>query len=202
MSLIDRVKNIIVTPKTEWEVIALKEEPAASVITGYVLPLAAIGAICAFVGYAFIGLNVVGIRMTGFNWGLYYAVMMFISAILGVLISAFFVDMLAPSFGSEKNMNKSVQLVAYSYTPSLIGAFLTIIPALSMIGGLFGIYGIYLWYLGLGPLKKTPEDKKVVYLIVSFILIFIVSMVIGAILGMILFSAMGIGAVSTGRFGM
>jgi hypothetical protein len=24
-------------------------------------------------------------------------------------------------------------------------------------------------YLGIGPLKKTPEDKKVVYMIVSFL---------------------------------
>ena len=89
---------------------------------------------------------------------------------------------MAPSFGSEKNLNRSAQFVGYSYTPSLVGAVLSIFPSVAWLGGLFGLYGIYLMYLGLGPVKKTPDDKRVVYLVVSIIVLVAVYVVIGLIL--------------------
>jgi len=52
------------------------------------------------------------------------------------IISAFIIDALAPSFGAEKNMGRSVQLVSYSYTPGWIGGLLAIIPAIALIGAL------------------------------------------------------------------
>jgi len=62
MNLIDRVKNILLTPKTEWEVIKAESTPQKEIITGYVLPLAAVSAVCGFLGtlfvaYAFLGLS-------------------------------------------------------------------------------------------------------------------------------------------------
>jgi hypothetical protein len=205
MNIIDRVKNIIVTPKTEWEKINAEEQTLTVVITSYVLPLTLVGAAAAFIGYGLIGVNTgfLGIRIKGIDWGLYMAINKFITGILAVIISTYVVDMLAPSFGSEKNLNKSGQLVAYAYTPAMIGAFLNILPMLSIIGGLFGLYGIYLWYLGLGPMKKTPEDKKVVYLVVSIIVIIVVSIVIELIMGLILGNIFGVGTYGGyGRFGM
>ena len=47
-------------------------------------------------------------------------------------------------------------------------------------------------YLGLGPIKKTPEDKKVVYLVVSFLVIIAVNFVMAAILGMVLRPMLGL----------
>lgn len=186
MNLIERVKNIIITPKTEWEKIAGEEQTLSSVITTYVVPLALAGAVATFVGYAFIGIDYGFFRMKGMDWGLKMAVIQLISAIIGVVVTSFVVDALAPSFGSEKNINKSAQLVAYGYTPSFIGALLGIFPAIGWLGGLFGLYGIYLMYLGLGPIKKTPEDKKVVYLVVTIVILIVVYLVIGMILGGIL----------------
>ena len=186
MNLIERVKNIIITPKTEWGVIDNESDSLASIITKYVLPLAALGAICTFIGYAFIGVDYGFFRMRGMDWGIKMAIISIVSSIIGVIITSFVVDALAPSFGSEKNINKSAQLVAYGYTPAFIGALLTIFPAIAVIGSLFGLYGIYLMYLGLGPIKKTPEDKKVVYLVVTIVILIVVYFVIGMILGSIL----------------
>jgi hypothetical protein len=186
MNLIERVKNIIVTPKTEWDVINGESDTLSGVITKYVVPLAAAGAICTFIGYAFIGIDSVFVRMKGMDWGIKMAVINIVTSIIGVIATAFVVDALAPSFGSEKNINKSAQLVAYGYTPAFVGALLNIIPSIAMIGGLFGLYGIYLMYLGLGPLKKTPEDKKVIYLIVTIVVLIAVYFIIGMILGGVL----------------
>ncbi len=186
MNLIERIKNIIITPKTEWEKISGEDQSLSSVLTTYVVPLALVGAICTFIGYGFIGIDYGFFRMKGMEWGLKMAIVQVISAVIGVVITTFVVDALAPSFGSEKNINKSAQLVAYGYTPAFLGALFSIFPVIAFIGSLFGLYGIYLMYLGLGPIKKTPEDKKVIYLIIIIVALIIVYLVLGLILGSIL----------------
>lgn len=189
MNIIERVKNILITPKTEWNVIEGETATSQSLLMGYVLPLA----IVASVGSLLRGLLFAG--TFGFKFFIIGAVIAFISSIIAYYITVIIVDMLAPSFGSEKNMGKSAQLVAYSGTPSYVGSLLSFIP---VIGGLVALaawaYGIYLMYLGIGPLKKTPEDKKVVYMIVAFLIMIAIYFVVVAILGAILYSAMGFAA--------
>lgn len=57
MNLTARAKNIIVSPDTEWPVIAAETTPARDLILGYVLPLAAIGAIAGFIGGSIVGMT-------------------------------------------------------------------------------------------------------------------------------------------------
>ncbi len=193
MNIIDRAKNIILQPVKEWDVIATETPDTAKIITGYVLPLAGAAAVAAFIGYGFIGINTgFGLRIKGVDWGLYQALTVLISALLSVFISALVIDALAPSFGSEKNFGKSLQLTAYSYTPAWIGGLLSILPALGIIGALAGLYGLYLLYVGLPKLKKTPEDKHVGYFVVSLLVIIVVYVVVGLILGKILMSVFGL----------
>lgn len=180
MNLIERVKNMLVTPKTEWEIVNLEADTMQNVITKYVVPLAVVGAICTFIGYGFIW------RYGSINIGIRQAVIQLISSIAGVVITSYVVDALAPSFNSQKNIHKSAQLVAYGYTPAFVGSFFNILPAIAIIGSLLGLYGIYLLYLGLGPIKKTPEDKKVVYLLVTIAILIGIYLVLGAILAAIL----------------
>lgn len=180
------------TPKTEWDAVNGEEANIPGIITGYVVPLAGAAAVAAFIGYAFIGVNVFGVRFKGMDWGLYQGITVLASALLSVFVSAFVIDALAPSFGSEKNLGKSVQLVAYSWTPGWVGGLLAIIPSLGIIGSLAGLYGLYLLYEGLPKLKKTPEDKKVGYFVVSLIVIIVVFWVIGLILSKILMSVFGL----------
>lgn len=203
MNLIERVKNIIISPKTEWDVIKGETPNTAAIFTGYVLPLAGAAAAAAFIGYGLIGVNLgFGLRIKGFDWGMYQAITVLAGAFLSVFISAFVIDMLAPSFESEKNMGRSIQLVAYSWTPGWVGGLLAIIPALSIIGGLAGLYGLYLLYEGLPKLKNTSEDKKVAYYVVSLITIILVFVVVGLLLREILTPAFGITHLSRGRWGI
>ncbi|MES1214097.1 MAG: Yip1 family protein [Bacteroidota bacterium] len=192
MSLIDRAKNIIISPAKEWDVIALEQPDTPKIITGYVLPLAGAAAVAAFIGFGLIGVNAGILKVSGINWGLYYALNALIGAVAGVFICAFVIDALAPSFGSEKNMGRSVQLVAYAYTPAWIGGLLSILPAIALVGSLFGLYGLYLLYLGIPKLKKTQEDKVISYYIVSLVVIIVVYMVLGMIMSRILMPALGL----------
>lgn len=198
MNIIERVKNILISPKTEWNVINEESATLQSLLMGYVLPLTVIGAIASFIGYGIIGVDMgmLGIKMKGISWGLYAGIGKLVTGILSFVIAAYVIDMLAPSFASEKNLNKSAQLVAYGSTPAMVGAFLGILPILSIIGGLFGLYGIYLWYLGLGPLKKTPEDKKVVYIVVSVLVYIVAIIIVGALVNIILGAIFNVGDLS------
>lgn len=189
MNIIERVKNILITPKTEWDVINGETATPQSLLMSYVLPLSVVAA----VGSLLKGLLFSGVF--GLKYFIIAGVIAFISSIVAFYVSAIIVDMLAPSFGSEKDMGKSAQLVAYSGTPSYIGSLLSFIPVIGWLISIAAwVYGIYLMYLGIGPLKKTPEDKKVVYMIVAFLIMIVLYFVIAAILGAILFAAMGMTA--------
>ena len=192
MNLIDRAKNIIVSPNKEWDVISNEPPNTSAIITGYVLPLAGAAAVAAFIGYGLIGYNVLGFRVAGTNWGLYQALNVLVMALCSVFIGAAVIDALAPSFGSEKNMGRSVQLVAYSYTPAWIGGLLAILPAIAIIGALAGIYGLYLLYIGMPKMKKTPADKHVSYFVVSLIVLIVIYFIIGLIMSRLIMPAMGL----------
>jgi len=193
MNVIDRVKNILITPKTEWAVINGETATPQSLLTGYVLPLAVIAAAGSLIkGFLFAG-------TLGLKYFIVMAIVSFIVQMVAFYLSAYIIDMLAPSFESEKNLGKSAQLVAYSGTPSYIAALLSFIPLLSFLLAIAGwVYGIYIMYLGIGPLKKTPEDKKVIYMVIAFVIMIAVYFILGAILGAILLTAMGLGGIAGG----
>jgi hypothetical protein len=191
-NLIDRAKNIIVQPAREWDVISMETPNSNQIITGYVLPLAGAAALAAFIGYAFVGINMFGVKVAGINWGIYQALVILIGAIVSVYLTAVIIDALAPSFQSEKNFNRSLQLAAYSFTPAWLGGLLAVIPSIAFIGSLFGLYSLYLLYIGLPKLKKTPADKQTGYFVVSLIVCIVVYMAVGWILGSILMRTFGL----------
>lgn len=45
MNIIERVKNILTTPKTEWDVINNETPDTTKILTTYVIPLVAIGTV-------------------------------------------------------------------------------------------------------------------------------------------------------------
>lgn len=192
MNLVDRAKNIIVTPKTEWDAVSAEEPNIQQILFGYVLPLALIPTVAVIIGWGMIGI----FGFTSFTYGIAMGLVQLINAFLSVLVAGFVIDMLASSFGSQKNMGRAVQLVAYSMTPIWIAGILNILPTIGWLAGLVGLYGLYLMYLGLAPLMKTPEDKKVGYLVVSIIILVVVYFVIAAILTAIFMAIFGLSLLS------
>lgn len=193
MNLVDRVKNIIMTPKTEWPVIAAEEANPTAILTGYVVPLAAVPALATVIGTGLIG----GPFGASLTFGIGTGVVTFITAVVGVYLTALVMDYLAPNFGSQKNFGRALQTVAYSYTPAWVGGILAILPAISWLGTLAGLYGLYLMYLGLPHTMKTPEDKTIVYMVVTIIVLVVIYAILAAVLGGILFAIIGVGALGS-----
>ena len=169
MDIINRVKNILVSPKTEWPAIDGENDSHIVVLTKYVLLLAAIPAIAAFIGYGLIGYSVLGIRIASVSLGIKQAISQYITMVGGIYLTAFVIDILAENFGSRKNFDKAFSLVAYAYTPALVGGIFNIHHSLSLLAGLAGIYGLYLLYVGLAPMMKTPTEKHIPYFVVSLL---------------------------------
>ena len=158
-------------------------------LTGYIVPFALVGAVAAFVG-GFIGQEVAGLKIGGtVKYGMYMAVSSFIGAILGYVIVSYVIDMLAPTFDSEKNMDKSARLAAYSQTAGLLAAVFNALPAISFLT-ILGLYGAYVAWLGISPMKNTPENKKVGYVIAIIIVTILVTFAVGLVLASTLMKAL------------
>ncbi|HEX5128861.1 MAG TPA: Yip1 family protein [Usitatibacter sp.] len=192
MNLVDRVKKILMSPKTEWDVISAEATTNQQLVVGYVLPLAAVAAIAAFIGQVVIGVSVpfMGTMRVGVLTALVGLVFAIVMAVVMVFVLGFIADALAPSFGGQKNMAQAVKVAAYSYTPVWIVGILAIIPALGLLGILAAIYAIYLMYLGLPKLMKAPEDKAVGYTVVVVIAAIVVGFVVATIGSLITAPAM------------
>ncbi len=191
MNLIERVKNILITPKTEWLVIDTETATPMSLLTGYVLPLAVVGSIGGILSY-FLFSGTLGIAGFGMKFMIASAIVGIIVSLVVFYVTTLIVDMLAPSFGSEKNLGKSAQLVAYAGTAFAIAGLLSFIPVIGWILPFVGwAYGVYIMYLGIGTIKKTPEDKKVVYILVIYVILIAIYFILTAILGAILFVTLG-----------
>jgi succinate dehydrogenase/fumarate reductase cytochrome b subunit len=173
MSIVSRIRNILLAPRTEWPVIDAEQDTPHTLLTRFVLPLVLLGTAATFIGYGLIRIDAIFFKLKGIKWGAWFAIRQLLSGIIGYYTAVYVIDALAPSFSSEKNLGKSAQLVAYASTPSWVSAIFLVIPSLGIMG-LFGLYGIYLFYVGLPVLKKTPEDKRIAYMVVAAVVIILI----------------------------
>lgn len=186
MNLMERIKNMLLTPKKEWEVVADENEDHVKVLTSYLLILAVIPAVAAFIGWGLVGYKVYIVRVAGVGLGLRYAIIQFVTVIAGAYLTAWVFNELAPKYGGEKNFGKAFQLSAYCYTAVCIGGLFYILPSLSMLASLAGLYALYLLYIGLKPMMKVPDDKVSSYFLISLIGMIAISVVLSLILGAVI----------------
>lgn len=183
MSIVARVKNIILTPKSEWPVIAAEPASTGGLLAGYVAPLAAIGILAGFIGHTLIGYSMpfMGTVRMPLVAGLSVAVFSYIMVFIGVFIIAAIVNALAPTFGGQKDFLAALKVTVYSQTPGWVAGVLSIIPLLGILVLIAMLYGLYLLYLGLPRLMKNPEEKSIGYAAVTVICAIVVYVVVGVL---------------------
>lgn len=182
MTLVERVKRILLQPKQEWEVIAGESTTTPDLYRNYIIPLAAIGPVASI-----IGMSIVGIGMpfgSAFRIpivpAILSAVVHYVLSLVGVYVLALIIDFLAPTFSGEKNPGQALKLSAYSATAAWIAAIFMIIPALGILG-ITGLYSLYLLYEGIPVLMKAPREKALVYTIAVAVAAIVIFAVIGSI---------------------
>jgi len=170
-NLFNRVKSILLTPRTEWPVIAAETDTIRGIYTGYILILAAIPAAKLLVSARFLGANILPLVVTTY-----------ILSLASTFLVALIVDALAPTFGGQKDRVQALKVVAYAYTAAWLAAIIGIVPGLGLLSALAGmIYGFYLLYLGLPFTMKCPAEKSLGYTVATVIVAIVLSIVLGVI---------------------
>lgn len=193
MNLFDRVKNLLLSTATEWEVIKGETWSTSDLFTKYAIILAAIPAAAGFLGYSFFGTSYgFGSYKLGFGTSLTLAVLTYALTLAGIFVLGFIIDGLALSFGSTKDMAASLKVAVFSSTPAWVAGILNIFPALGILVVIASIYGLVLLYMGLERVKSVPKEKMVGYFVVTLIAAILVYVVVGAIVGAIALSSAAI----------
>lgn len=188
MNLVERVKRILLSPQTEWEVIATEPATSAELYTKYIIPLAAIGPVAQLIGYSVFGIRVFGSTYrVPIGSGLTTAIVTFILTLGATYLLAMIIDALAPTFGGQRSQIQALKVAAYSSTAAWVAGIFALIPGVRMLG-ILGLYSLYLLYLGLPSLMKSPRDRALAYtgvvVIAGIVLFMVVSIIANRFLGM------------------
>lgn len=156
--IIDRSKGIILEPKKEWEQIKGEQRSEWDLILFYALPLVALSVITGLIG----------------TWSVRWAIYQLIMPIVSIVIASYVVNELAEKFNSAKNLNNAFKLVVYASTPSLLAAIIANLSLLLSWVGLFGLYSIYLFWIGISEMMETPDDKRLTYVLISALVLIVI----------------------------
>jgi hypothetical protein len=164
--LIERIKNLMLTPKLEWQVIAPEPTTVAQLYTGYIMPLAAFAAVMSFIHVSLVGVSVplAGVIHAPVGEGLKSAIYSFGFGLLGTFLVALFIDVLAPTFAGSRDRRQALKVTAYSFTPAWLSSILALSPVLpTLLQWIALFYGIYVLYLGLPVLMRSPPERALGY---------------------------------------
>jgi hypothetical protein len=187
MNLVARVKNILLTPQTEWPVIESESGDTAYLFRNYVAILAAIPAVCSVIGLSMLNAGPRGFMILS---GVVHALIGYLLSFIGVWLFAFIINLLAPTFGGRKDFASAMKISAYAHTPYWLAGVFYLIPALSVLT-ILGLYAFYLLWLGLPVLMKTAPERSIVYTLAIVACAIVFFIVAGLIISALVWALIG-----------
>jgi hypothetical protein len=188
--VIQRARSLLVSPRTEWPVIAAEPATVTDLYRDYIMIMAAIPPICEFVKVSLLGYAWHGFRVyrRGIGAGFAAAIVEYVISLIAVYVLAIVIESLAPNFGGQPNRVQALKVAGYSYTASWVAGFAQILPGLYAIFALAGaIYSIFLLYLGLpGTMKVVPEQAggyTAVIAIIALVIGWLIALLAGGMTG-------------------
>jgi hypothetical protein len=184
-NLVTRVQNILLAPKTEWPVIAAEPETTSGLYTKYILVISALGPLAMFLKSTLIGTSTfIGTFRVDMTTGLKWLVVMYVLGLVGIWLWSLIINVLAPTFGGQKDSVQALKAAAYAATAAWVGGVGQLLPWIGWLIGLAGaVYSIYLLYLGLPHTMKAPAERSAGYTAVAIIVAIVLSWIIWAIVG-------------------
>ncbi len=185
MAIIARVQKLILSPATEWDVIAGEDANVQRIYMNYVGPLIIAAALATAIGMSVIGIS--------FGFGSYrlpagaalgQAILQVILGLAGVYITGLVINALAPQFGGTPDAGQAFKVAAYAPTASWVASLVMILPQLGIVALLGALYSLYLLYVGLPKLMKPAEDKAMVYTLAVVGVMIVIYILIGTLSSM------------------
>lgn len=187
--MIGRIQRLVLNTASEWHAIDVEPTKAQPLFLRWAVPLAAIPPVFGLIGALLL--------QAGASYLLTYlivaAVLLYVLFLASAWGLAAAIDGLAPNFGSTKNFDQAMKASCYSLTAFWIAGVLNFVPDLVLVAQLLGLFGLFLLWIGLPIVMKTPADKAPAYVAVSgliaVLLIFASYKITGAIVGAIIRSS-------------
>ena len=194
MALVDRARNMILQPAAEWPIVAMEPATPASLYTGYIIPLALIGPVCAFISQAvFFHHPVVGIAV---------AALTIVLELAYVFIIALIAAAIAPSFNGVPDRMQALKWIAYGYTARWVAGVAQLIPILGALVVLVAsLYSLYTLYIGAVPMMRLPQEKAIGYVVVLVLCVIVLGIIIGVLVGIVTAAVLLATGATTGLLG-
>lgn len=185
-AIIARCKLVLLDPKGCWSQIASEASSPIQLLKSIYLPLAVLGAVCLVVGLSLFGITVpfFGTFRPGFSSLIGQALSWPVLSTVGLFVTSFIIEKLAPHFDGTADFNKSFSFFVHASIPYLLGQCFALIPGLWSVGFRVGaLYALYLIYCGFTSMVQVPEEKRVPFVVTTLIVAIVVQMVINSISG-------------------
>ncbi len=189
--LLNHAFGLFTHPDKEWAAIRKEHEAPRRVYVAYVLVLAAIGPICAYISTAYFGWTVGSdrvIKLTEIS-AMQLSVLTYLAILVGVFALGWAINWMAKTYGAREEPSRSnaIALAAYSCTPLFLAGFALLYPvpwfnALVFLAA--AIYGAYLMYDGLPIVMGIPKAQAVMYAgaMLTVALVILVATRVGSVL--------------------
>ncbi len=182
-ALFEKIRDLIFKPKQTWEAIDQDPVTTKQLVYAYLLPLAAIPAIAFFLGYSILGIRIPFSGVYRMVWwqALITALTGYGVAILSTVALAHGISRMAAWFNSTPDLNSGYKLIIFCYAPFWVAGVLYIIPNLSVIVMIAGLYGLYLLFLGIPRIMHPPENRATVYGITAIVVTIVIHVLLSQI---------------------
>ena len=154
MDIVERVQRLLRQPAVEWEVIDAEPHTVPELFTRYVMPLAAIPPVCAFLGYSVIGISNARLPL---SYGVTHFVLSYGLSIFSVYVLALAIDGLAQPFGGQRNFLQAMKVSAFAPTAAWLAGAFSLVPWVSILSLVGGVYSLYLLYLAIQPSQGSNQ---------------------------------------------
>jgi len=186
VNLVARAKDILLQPAATWDVIDTEPATIGDLYRSYVMPLAAIPAVCSLLGMLIFGIGGFGISFRPSPvWLIAQTAVGYALSLGMVYVMALIIEGLAPTFGGTKDRIQAFKLAAYSPTAAWIAGVFGLLPTLAVLALIGGLYSLFILYKGLPKLMKAPEEKATPYFVVVLVCAVVVGVVIASVTGAI-----------------
>jgi hypothetical protein len=168
--LIHTVRNIILDPVKEWDVIYAENKPASYFSSSLLFPLLMLTSVSTFLG-SFLYTNTELTDAYSVLAGVKYLIMLY----LVIYGTAFIFKEVTNAFELGKDFNLSFKIIACSVVPFFLCQILSQLFESFIFVNILSFYGLYILWTGIKKMIDPPERNKILLMIsatVAFIALF------------------------------
>ncbi len=189
-----RTRSLLVRPHQAWRDITFENRNKHDVVIQYLLPMSVVIGVSTMLGSLFFAdiedsISIGYIFING--------LISFLIVFLEVLFAGWLISEMTESFDPGVNSDSIFSLVIYSHAPFFLALAISRLFPQLMFLMISGIYSFFVFWLGISHLLRIEEDKKVIFLFLSslimILLFLLLTVIFNSMYGMLLnqFSVLG-----------